>query len=63
MPHTVTDTRAGFWNGCPFYPRSCPHREKEGLPEWVVIGIVLLLLLDSPENDLLPFLLILLLWD
>ena len=37
--------------------------DKGGLPEWAILGIVLLLLLDSPENDLLPFLLILLLWD
>ena len=39
------------------------HGEKEGLSEWIILGIVLLLLFDSKENDLLPFLLILLLWD
>lgn len=58
----------GIFERLPFLSSLLPpprkrHGEKEGLPEWVVIGIVLLLLFDSPENDLLPFLLILLLWD
>lgn len=60
--------KSGLLERLPFLSSLLPpprkkHGEKEGLPEWVVIGIVLLLLLDSPENDLLPFLLILLLWD
>ncbi len=60
--------RGGLFERLPFLSSLLPpprkkHGEKEGLPEWVVIGIVLLLLLDSPESDLLPFLLILLLWD
>ena len=60
--------RGGIFERLPFLSSLLPptrkkQGEKEGLPEWVVIGIVLLLLLDSPENDLLPFLLILLLWD
>ncbi|MBR2311768.1 MAG: hypothetical protein IKA46_00560 [Clostridia bacterium] len=58
----------GIFSKLPFLSSLLPpprkkHGDKEGLPEWAVIGIVLLLLLDSPENDLLPFLLILLLWD
>ena len=38
---------------------------KGGLPEWAVIGLVLLLLFSERENDndLLPFVLLLLLWD
>ncbi|MBE6604299.1 MAG: hypothetical protein E7639_01155 [Ruminococcaceae bacterium] len=38
---------------------------KGGLPEWAVIGLVLFLLLNNSENDndLLPFVLLLLLWD
>ena len=40
--------------------------KKEGgdLPEWVLIAAVFLLLFaDGEENDILPFLLLLLLWD
>ena len=43
-----------------------PARHKNGgLPEWAIIGLVLFLLLSERENDndLLPFLLLLLLWD
>lgn len=38
---------------------------KGGLPEWAVVGLVLFLLLNNSENDndLLPFVLLLLLWD
>jgi len=60
--------KGGIFEKLPFLSSLLPpprkkRGEREGLPEWAVIGIVLLLLLDSPENDLLPFLLILLLWD
>ncbi len=63
-----TQREGGIFSRLPFLSSLLPpprkkHGEKQGLPEWAVIGIVLLLLLDSPENDLLPFLLILLLWD
>ena len=42
------------------------HKDgKSGLPEWAVIGLVLFLLLNDSERDgdLLPFVLLLLLWD
>ncbi|MBR2010450.1 MAG: hypothetical protein IKA06_01710 [Clostridia bacterium] len=67
-PHHETRREGGIFSRLPFLSSLLPpprkkHGDKEGLPEWAVIGIVLLLLMDSPENDLLPFLLILLLWD
>ena len=67
-PRHETRREGGIFSRLPFLSSLLPpprkkHGDKEGLPEWAVIGIVLLLLLDSPENDLLPFLLILLLWD
>ena len=43
-----------------------PRRKKEkggSLSEWVVIGIFLFLILEDNDQDLLPFLLLLLLWD
>ena len=43
-----------------------PRRKKEkssSLSEWVIIGIFLFLILEDNEEDLLPFLLLLLLWD
>ncbi len=66
--HHETRREGGIFSKLPFLSSLMPpprkrHGKGEGLPEWAVIGIVLLLLLDSPENDLLPFLLILLLWD
>ena len=58
----------GIFEKIPFLSQLLPpprgrKSEKSRLPEWAILGIILLLLLDSPENDLLPFLLILLLWD
>lgn len=58
----------GLFSRLPFLSSLLPparrgHGAKGALPEWAILGIVLLLLLDTPENDLLPFLLILLLWD
>ena len=58
----------GIFERLPFLSSLLPpprkrHGEKRGLPDWTILGIILLLLLDSPENDLLPFVLILLLWD
>lgn len=59
---------SGLFSKIPFLSSLLPpprrgRGEKGALPEWVILGIVLFLLLDTPENDLLPFLLILLLWD
>lgn len=58
----------GIFSRLPFLSSLLPPPRKgrggkDALPEWVILGIVLFLLLDTPENDLLPFLLILLLWD
>lgn len=58
----------GLFSKIPFLSSLLPpprkkHGNKETLPEWAILGIVLFLLLDTPENDLLPFLLLLLLWD
>lgn len=62
------NTDGGIFSRLPFLSSLLPPLRKkrggrEGLPEWSVIAIVLFLLLDSNENDLLPFLLLLLLWD
>lgn len=61
-------TDGGIFSRLPFLSSLLPPSRKkrggrEGLPEWAVIAVVLFLLLDSNENDLLPFLLLLLLWD
>lgn len=58
----------GIFSKIPFLSSLLPpprkkHGERDALPEWAILGIVLFLLLDTPENDLLPFLLLLLLWD
>ena len=49
----------------PLLPPARGGSERSGLPEWAIIGLVLLLLLSDKEgsNDLLPFVLLLLLWD
>lgn len=59
---------SGLFSRLPFLSSLLPpprrgRGEKGALPEWAILGIVLFLLLDTPENDLLPFLLILFLWD
>jgi hypothetical protein len=67
-PSEPPPREGGLLDKLPFLSQLLPpprgHKSKKGgLPEWAILGIILLLLLDSPENDLLPFLLILLLWD
>ncbi len=67
-PSEPPPREGGLLDKLPFLSQLLPpprgrKGEKGGLPEWAILGIILLLLLDSPENDLLPFLLILLLWD
>ena len=49
----------------PLLPPTRHEGGRSGLPEWAIIGLVLLLLLNGKEgnNDLLPFVLLLLLWD
>ena len=58
----------GIFSKIPFLSSLLPpprkkRGERDALPEWAILGIALFLLLDTPENDLLPFLLLLLLWD
>ena len=43
-------------------PRKRGERTEAGLSEWALLAVILFLLTDSGENDLLPLLLILLLW-
>lgn len=61
-------TPAGLFSKLPFLSSLLPpprHRgeHREGLPEWALVALIFFLLGDSRENDLLPILLILLLWD
>ena len=45
-------------------PSRGEHKKGGILPEWALIGAVILLFLwEDEENDILPFLLLLLLWD
>ena len=45
-------------------PARSEHKRGGVLPEWALIGAVILLFLwEDTENDILPFLLLLLLWD
>ena len=45
-------------------PARSEHKRGGILPEWALIGAVILLFLwEDTENDILPFLLLLLLWD
>ena len=57
----------GLFSRLPFLSSLLPpqRKRKEGRcgGEWLIWGIVLFLLLDNNENDLLPLLLLLLLWD
>lgn len=59
---------SGIFSRFPFLSSLLPpprrKKEKGGpLSEWVIIGIFLFLILEDNEQDLLPFLLLLLLWD
>ena len=60
-------TPAGVFGKLPFLAALQPpprrKREGAGLPEWAVIALIVFVLSDSRENDLLPLLLLLLLWD
>ncbi len=55
----------GFFSKLPFLSSFLPPSGKKSgfLPDWAIPLILLYLLLERPENDLLPFLVILLLWD
>lgn len=61
--------RHGFFSRFPFLSSLMPpprgkHKKDGILPEWVVIAAVILLFFsEDGESDILPFLLLLLLWD
>ena len=63
------DKRDGFFSRFPFLSSLLPpprgkHKKDGILPEWVVIAAVILLFFsEDGESDILPFLLLLLLWD
>ena len=62
------DRPAGIFSRFPFFNSLMPpprhKKENDGaLPEWVIIGIFIYIMLDNNDRDLLPFLLLLLLWD
>lgn len=60
--------KGGFLSHFPFLSSLLPPPRREGkerlpLPDWVLLGAVALLFLSDGDNDILPFLLLLLLWD
>ena len=67
--HGEQEKRGGLLSRFPFLssllPPSRGKHKKDGiLPEWVVIAAVILLFFsEDGDNDILPFLLLLLLWD
>ena len=44
-------------------PRREGHSGKAAVPDWALLGAVALLFLTDSDSDILPFLLLLLLWD
>ena len=67
--HANEQEKRGFFSRFPFLASLLPpprgkHKRDGVLPEWVVIAAVILLFFsEDGENDILPFLLLLLLWD
>lgn len=62
----IKDTPVGLFGKFPFLSSLLPPPRKKGengLPEWALLAIIFFLLNDSREGDLLPILLLLLLWD
>ena len=58
----------GLFGRLPFLSHLLPPagrrgKKDKGISDLLVLGIVLLLLFESEENDLLPLLILLLLWD
>ena len=66
VPCSAPPQEKGLLSRIPFLSSLLPpkrHGKREGeLPEWAIIGLILLLLTDE-NGDILPFLLLLLLWD
>ena len=64
-----SEKHGGILSRFPFLSSLLPpsrgkHKKDGTLPEWVVIAAVILLFFsEDGENDILPFLLLLLLWD
>jgi hypothetical protein len=44
-------------------PRRESHGKGSALPDWALLGAIALLFLTDTDSDILPFLLLLLLWD
>ncbi|MBO5355945.1 MAG: hypothetical protein J6B09_07765 [Clostridia bacterium] len=67
--HENEQEKRGFFSRFPFLSSLLPpprgkHKKDGILPEWVVIAAVILLFFsEDGDNDILPFLLLLLLWD
>lgn len=67
--HESEQEKRGFFSRFPFLSSLLPpprgkHKKDGILPEWVVIAAVILLFFsEDGDNDILPFLLLLLLWD
>ena len=67
--HTNEQEKHGFFSRFPFLSSLLPpprgkHKKDSALPEWIVIAAVILLFFsEDGDNDILPFLLLLLLWD
>ena len=61
------DTPVSALGRLPFLSSLLPpprkKREGGGLPEWALVALIFFVLNDSREGDLLPILLLLLLWD
>lgn len=66
---SASPSHSGLLSRMPFLSSFLPPpRYKDGkqglsLPDWVLIGAMALLFLSEEDNDILPFLLLLLLWD
>lgn len=58
---------AGLFGKMPFLSSLLPpprrKKEGDGLPEWAIVALILFVLSDEREGNLLPILLLLLLWD
>ena len=62
-PHSGLLSRLPFLSSFLPPPRGRDGKNGLSLPDWVLIGAMVLLFLSEGDNDILPFLLLLLLWD
>ena len=72
LPDSLEGERptGGLFSGIPFLSSLLPpprrgsdKDKKEGLPDWAFLALIFFLFMDKGENDLLPLLLLLFLWD